>query len=177
MIVYDTQNYWDFGLAPASGILKPKKKKISETGSASIFRWWEGDLLCWDSSFYGHNRVAVFLSSPEDGNRPSFRNVVFSRFIFVRILKMLSDNASLRPSEYVLSFSISYLHLSHISGLSRAEIAPLIVDRPWFPHQLRLATLTADASRFPSGYTPLSLRVRLPAQRLQTWKQETHGAW
>jgi hypothetical protein len=34
-MVYNTQNYWVFGLIPWSGILKNGKHDVSETGSVS----------------------------------------------------------------------------------------------------------------------------------------------
>jgi hypothetical protein len=39
-MVYNTQNYWVFGLCPPSGILD-NRKYVSETGSVSILRWEE----------------------------------------------------------------------------------------------------------------------------------------
>jgi hypothetical protein len=37
MMMYDTQDYWDFGLCPRSGILQNiKEHNVSETGSVSI---------------------------------------------------------------------------------------------------------------------------------------------
>jgi hypothetical protein len=38
MVVYNTQNYWGFGLFPSSIILETRKH-VLETGSASILRW------------------------------------------------------------------------------------------------------------------------------------------
>jgi hypothetical protein len=35
-MVYDTQNYWVFGLCPSSIILETKKHNVSETGSVSV---------------------------------------------------------------------------------------------------------------------------------------------
>jgi hypothetical protein len=32
-MVYNTQNYWIFGLFPSSGILETRKHDVSETGS------------------------------------------------------------------------------------------------------------------------------------------------
>jgi hypothetical protein len=34
-VVYNTQNYWGFGLFPSSGILENRKHDVSETGSVS----------------------------------------------------------------------------------------------------------------------------------------------
>jgi hypothetical protein len=34
-MVYNTQNYWVFGLCPSSGILETRKHDVSETGSVS----------------------------------------------------------------------------------------------------------------------------------------------
>jgi hypothetical protein len=33
-----TQNYWVVGLCPSSGIVKPIKHNVSETGSVSVLR-------------------------------------------------------------------------------------------------------------------------------------------
>jgi hypothetical protein len=42
------QNYWVFGLRPASGILETRKHNVSETGSVSILRWGgRRHLLYW----------------------------------------------------------------------------------------------------------------------------------
>jgi hypothetical protein len=38
-MMYNTQNYWVFGLCPSSGILETRKHSISETGSVSVLRW------------------------------------------------------------------------------------------------------------------------------------------
>jgi hypothetical protein len=38
-MVYNTQNYWGFGLCPSSGILKTRKHNVSETGSIYVLRW------------------------------------------------------------------------------------------------------------------------------------------
>jgi hypothetical protein len=38
MMLYNTLNYWVFGLFPSSGILGTRKHDISETGSVSILR-------------------------------------------------------------------------------------------------------------------------------------------
>jgi hypothetical protein len=37
-MVYNTQNYWVFGLYPSSGILKTRELDVSETGSVSVLR-------------------------------------------------------------------------------------------------------------------------------------------
>jgi hypothetical protein len=37
-MVYNTQNYWGFGLCPSSGILEAIKHNISEIGSVSVLR-------------------------------------------------------------------------------------------------------------------------------------------
>jgi hypothetical protein len=37
-MVYNTQNYWVFGLLHSSGILEIRKHDVSETGSVSILR-------------------------------------------------------------------------------------------------------------------------------------------
>jgi hypothetical protein len=42
MMEYNTQNHWDFGLCPSSGILKHRKYYVTKTWSLSVFRWGEG---------------------------------------------------------------------------------------------------------------------------------------
>jgi hypothetical protein len=43
-----TQNYWDFGHCPSSGVPETRKHSVSETGSVSVLRWvGERHLLCW----------------------------------------------------------------------------------------------------------------------------------
>jgi hypothetical protein len=77
-----------------SGILNTRKNNVSETGSVSVLGHGEGrHLNSWvplkELTSYtgldwrlavskGLERVHVSLPSPEDGNRSSFRNVVFS---------------------------------------------------------------------------------------------------
>jgi hypothetical protein len=39
------QNHWVSGRCPSYGILHTRKDNISETGSVSAVRWWEGDTL------------------------------------------------------------------------------------------------------------------------------------
>jgi hypothetical protein len=38
-MVYNTQNYWGFGLCSSSDILKIRENNVSETGSVSVLRW------------------------------------------------------------------------------------------------------------------------------------------
>jgi hypothetical protein len=35
-MVYSTQNHWDYGLCPSSGILHNQKHNVSDTGSVSF---------------------------------------------------------------------------------------------------------------------------------------------
>jgi hypothetical protein len=43
-MVYNTQNYWVFGLCPSIGILETRKHNVSETGSVSVLRWGGGKI-------------------------------------------------------------------------------------------------------------------------------------
>jgi hypothetical protein len=61
------QNYWVFGLRPSSGIPKTREHNVSEIG----YQWLRLALS------KGPKSVGV-SSSPEDGNRSSFPNAVFS---------------------------------------------------------------------------------------------------
>jgi hypothetical protein len=89
-MVYNTQNYWGSGPHPSSGILETKRHEVLETGSVSVLRRWDEDMhlvgslqsldplslaLSKESS-----KVSVFIPSPEDANKSSFRNVVFYSF-------------------------------------------------------------------------------------------------
>jgi hypothetical protein len=53
---------------------------VSETGSVSVLRCGGENTLLGPLGSQGPNRVGIFPPSPEDGNRSSFRNVVFSSF-------------------------------------------------------------------------------------------------
>jgi hypothetical protein len=64
------QDYWSSGFCPSSRILKTRKHNVLEPG----LRLALSEEL---------NRFGVFLPSPEDAMRTSFRNVVF--FIVFRI--------------------------------------------------------------------------------------------
>jgi hypothetical protein len=66
-MVYNIQSYRVCGLCPSSGILNCRKHNVSDTGSSKR------------GLSKGPNRVGVSLASSEDGNRSSFRNVLFSR--------------------------------------------------------------------------------------------------
>jgi hypothetical protein len=94
-VVVACQNYWVLGLCLSSGILETRKYKVSENGSVSVLRLRGGrHLLSWVTLkeltsivqwlmlalSKRPNWVGVFPPSPEDGNRSSFRNVVFSSF-------------------------------------------------------------------------------------------------
>jgi hypothetical protein len=47
MMVYNTQNYWIFGLSPTSGIQKKTKEhNVSDTGSLSVLRRGRRYLPC-----------------------------------------------------------------------------------------------------------------------------------
>jgi hypothetical protein len=82
-MVYNTQNYWIFGLCPSSGILETRKHNVSETGSVSVLRWREETPILLgplERANLNHWTSDVSSPSPEDGNRSSLRNVVFSSF-------------------------------------------------------------------------------------------------
>jgi hypothetical protein len=72
-MVYNTQNHLAFRLYPSSGILETREHNVSETGSFRPQMRAKRRLLSWVSL-----KEYVFPPpSPEDGNRFSFRNVVF----------------------------------------------------------------------------------------------------
>jgi hypothetical protein len=53
----------------------------------------------------GPNRVVVFLPSPEDGNRSSFRNVVFSSYLEFRTIDKVQIPSN--PKDFKQRSSIS----------------------------------------------------------------------
>jgi hypothetical protein len=61
----------------------------------------------------GPNRVGVAFPSPEDGNRSSFRNVMFSSYLEFRTTDKVQKPAD---SESIFSFVHSYFWLSRRSG-------------------------------------------------------------
>jgi hypothetical protein len=69
-MLYNTQNYWVFGLFPLSGILENTTFRKLDLFPSSGEGGGKRHLLSWAPSR---------PPSPEDGNRSSFRNVVFSR--------------------------------------------------------------------------------------------------
>jgi hypothetical protein len=52
MMVYNTQNYWGFGLYPSSSILETIKHNVLDTGSISVLRCRRGG----DTYFIGFLR-------------------------------------------------------------------------------------------------------------------------
>jgi hypothetical protein len=73
LLIVMTKNYWGFGLCPSSCVLKTLEH-VLVTGSVSIL------VQCLILAlFKGPSRVGV-SPSPENGNRSSFQNVVFSSF-------------------------------------------------------------------------------------------------
>jgi hypothetical protein len=76
------QNYWVFGLFPSSGILENRKHDVSETRSVFVLKWGgkTPTQLGPIERANLHHWVGVSPPSLEDGNRSSFRNVVFSIF-------------------------------------------------------------------------------------------------
>lgn len=41
-------NHWFSGLLSSSGNVKSRKDDFLETGCVFIFKWAEGDILCWN---------------------------------------------------------------------------------------------------------------------------------
>jgi hypothetical protein len=87
-MVYNTQNYWVFGLFPSSGILETRKQDVSETGYVSVLRCVNlTGVVQWLrlALSSGPTCVGVFPPTPEDGKKSSFRNVVFLEFLEYRM--------------------------------------------------------------------------------------------
>jgi hypothetical protein len=84
-MVHNTQIYWVLRLFPSSDILENRKHDVSETVSVSFLRWGGktptqlGPLESLEVSSFEATQLSRCLPpSSEDGNRSSFRNVVFS---------------------------------------------------------------------------------------------------
>jgi hypothetical protein len=76
----DTQNYWDFGLCPSSGILETRKQHFGNWNCFCPQVKGEDTYSIGLALSKGPDRVGVFPPSPEDGNRSRFQNIVFSSF-------------------------------------------------------------------------------------------------
>jgi hypothetical protein len=87
MMVYNTKNHWVCVLCSLSGTLNKIKHNILDTGSVSVLGEGRETPTLFDSSIIESalskepNRVGVSCPSPGDGNRSSFRNVVFSTYL------------------------------------------------------------------------------------------------
>jgi hypothetical protein len=78
MMGYDTQNYWVSGPCPLSEILNFGKHNISETGSVSLLRLGGGGETATHLGPLKRVNLDHWCPpSAKDGNRSSFRNVVF----------------------------------------------------------------------------------------------------
>jgi hypothetical protein len=85
-ILWKTQNHCVSGLWPSFGIVITRKHNISKIESVSVFGWWGGKPTRLDplitglrlAPSNGPKTVCISLPWPEDRNRSSFRNVVFS---------------------------------------------------------------------------------------------------
>jgi hypothetical protein len=73
--------FWALSIDVYSKLLE--NHNVSEAGWASVFRWGDGDTYQWVRSALSKepNRVGVSLTSAEDPDRPSFRNIVFSSYL------------------------------------------------------------------------------------------------
>jgi hypothetical protein len=71
----ESERFWRWSVTLR--ILNTRKHNVSETGFGSVLRWRDRWWLRLALS-KAPNRVGFSLLTPEDGNRSSFRNVVFS---------------------------------------------------------------------------------------------------
>jgi hypothetical protein len=82
-----------------------RKHSVSETGSVPIFRGERRETFLALSE--GPNRVDVSLLSPQDGNRPSFQNVVFSSYLEFSMMNKVQKSSN---SEcYIPSYIYIYI--------------------------------------------------------------------
>jgi hypothetical protein len=83
-----------------------------------------GHLLCWVQLLRlalskGPNRVSFFLSSPEDGNRSSLRNIVFSGSLEFRTMdKVPKPSDSERHTAALQPLDVTGTSLAHSNGSS-----------------------------------------------------------
>jgi hypothetical protein len=68
--VYNTHNYWVFGLCPSCGILETRKHNVLETGSVSVLRWGEDT--------YSVGLCFLVSRLPDDGQSPKTHQFWFS---------------------------------------------------------------------------------------------------
>jgi hypothetical protein len=112
---------------PSSGILETRKYDFSETGTLSVLGWGRGRPEIEVTSFSGIQQNRRISSSPEDGNRSSFRNVVLSSLwnigrwtvtnipMILNVILHRQNNLETTKSVFLL-FAVSYPY-----------------DRPWRP--------------------------------------------
>jgi hypothetical protein len=80
-MVYNTQNYWVFGLFPSSGILENRKHDVSETGSVSVLRW-RGEKT--PTQLGPHSNFCLVIDVFSGSTVPAFRRHVIFTAIFVK---------------------------------------------------------------------------------------------
>jgi hypothetical protein len=67
-MVYHTQNYWDFGFCPSSGILGTRKHDVSETGSVCVLRCLPP--TSEDENIVSETSCFLLPRTPDDGKGP-----------------------------------------------------------------------------------------------------------
>jgi hypothetical protein len=87
-MVNNTQNYRVFGLCPSSGVLKTREYNVSELDLFPFSGEGEtptlldplerANLSHWRLALSKEPKTTYVSPSPEDGNKTSFRNAVFS---------------------------------------------------------------------------------------------------
>jgi hypothetical protein len=121
-MVYNTQNHWVYGLCLSSRILNNLKKRFRNWIWLHLPVGVGGHLICWVpykalTSITICNRVDISLPSPEDGNKSSFQNVVFSSYL---VFQMMDKVHKLNYSEYlstllVLGHNQAYCIMKNVS--------------------------------------------------------------
>jgi hypothetical protein len=126
--MYTTQNFWTCGLRPSSGFITTRKHNIPKIGSISVFKGGEGDACSLGSLdkwlrlalSKETNRVGASLPLLEDGNRVSFRNVVFSICLELRTMNKVQktcESKKKRRSIWVSAIRMVWQQLPCVCNL------------------------------------------------------------
>jgi hypothetical protein len=151
-MAYNTRNYWDFGLFPSSGVLKQTRKhNVSESGYISVLRCgvWTIILL---GLLERANLNQCTRPSPQQENRCTFGNVVFSSVFFLeyRAIDKVQTPSSSEPWDGPTQPQFSAVFLgpgAHAELLLRVYVANIHSFRPPPPRQYKNSDRSKDNTK------------------------------